>query len=328
MYFHVLLIPQADDRKHLAFTLIELLVVITIIGMLAALTLPAVNAARESAKRMQCTNNLKQLSLSLSSFETARQKYPSGGWGHRWYVEPQRGSGKKQPGGWPYALLPYLEQMQLYDHVENASESERQEKITTLITMPLSLFYCTSRRSSSLYSWDEESPMSRPINLLQCPEQLAKSDYAVNGGDNDPGYEPTNIPFSVQIGDDPAFTWADFSKANGICYYRSEVTVAQVVDGLSNTYSFGEKWTRTSGYDMGDDTSHYSGYDKDNTRWTFSPPVRDNNTESWDLFGSVHPSVCIFSFCDGSVRPIGFDIDVEIHKCLGARNDRQVVTVP
>ena len=140
MNFHFLLIPQVDDRKHLAFTLIELLVVITIIGMLAALTLPAVNAARESARRMQCTNNLKQLSLSLSSFETARQKYPSGGWGHRWYVEPQRGSGKKQPGGWPYALLPYLEQMQLYDHVENASESERQEKITTLITMPLSLF--------------------------------------------------------------------------------------------------------------------------------------------------------------------------------------------
>jgi prepilin-type processing-associated H-X9-DG protein len=194
--------------------------------------------------------------------------------------------------------------------------------------MPISLFYCTSRRSNGNYPWAEESPLSRPINLLTFPGQLAKSDYAANGGDNDPGYEPKNIPLSLEIGDDPAFPWADFSNANGICFYRSEVTAVQVVDGLSNTYSFGEKWTRTSGYDMGDDTSHYAGFDKDNTRWTFLPPISDNNTESWDQFGSVHPGVCNFSFCDGSIKTISLDIDPETHQCLGSRNDKKVIQLP
>lgn len=315
-------------RSGSAFTLLELLVVISIIGMLMALLVPAVQYAREAGRRTQCSNNIRQLSLALSGFETTHQKYPSGGWGHRWYVEPREGFGKKQPGGWPYHLLPYLEQTNLYHHTRSGPDAEKQNRLVMLITTPVSVFYCPSRRSSDVYPWMEEGIESRPINLIKFPAHLAKSDYAVNGGDNDPGYTVKNIPLSTQIGNDPLFTWDDFSNANGICYFRSEVKAVQVVDGLSNTYSFGEKWTRTLDYDMGDDTSHYAGFDKDNTRWTFLQPLRDDNSESWDQFGSVHSGVCNFSFCDGSVKSIGFDIDPEVHRCLGARNDRKVVEVP
>ena len=317
-------------KNRYAFTLIELLMIIAIIGLLISLLLPAIQAAREMARRMHCTNNLKQFGLALNTCEAATRKYPSGGWGYRWYVEPQR-DGKAQPGGWPFALLPYVEQTQLFDLVENSPDSEKQERLTTLVTTPVPLFYCTSRRAASLYPWQNATPEGRPINLWKVPDPVAKSDYAINGGDNDPGYEPKNIPNSLAIGDHRDFPWPDFSQANGICYFRSDVSSSQVSDGLSNTYAFGEKWTRIflTGYDHGDDTSHYSGFDKDNTRWTLLPPVPDDDhTQSWDQFGSVHPGICNFVFCDGAVRSISFKIDPKTHRYLGARNDGQDVVLP
>ena len=318
---------QSVRENRRAFTLIELLMVIAIIGLLMSLLIPAIQAAREMARRTQCTNNLKQLALALNTHDTASKKYPSGGWSHRWYVEPNR-DGKSQPGGWPFALLPFLEQTALFDSMENAHESVKEERLTTLVTTPLSLFYCPTRRDAKTYPWTEEGFASRPINFFDLPEMVAKSDYAINGGDNDPGYDVRNIPLSLEIADDRDFTWADFTAANGICFYRSDLGSSQVSDGLSNTYSFGEKWVRTTGYDMGDDTSHFAGYDKDNTRWTFLTPKRDDDSESWDLFGSVHPGICNFAFCDGSVKPINLKIDPETHRLLGSRNDGKDVRVP
>jgi len=313
-------------RKHRSgFTLIELLIVIIIVGLLLSLLLPAIQAARESARRMHCTNNLKQFTLALNQFEVSMKNYPSGGWGHRWYIETERGSGKNQPGGWPYHLLPYIEQIQLYQDVE---DSEKQKGLTKLLTSKISMYYCTTRRKTDIYPWVEESPLSRPINLMKAPANLAKSDYAINGGDIDPGYSPSSVPLSLEIGDDSSFIWDDFSKANGICFFRSEVRSSEVEDGLSYTYSFGEKWVRTKNYDMGDDTSPYTGYDKDNTRWTFSLFLRDNDSESWDQFGSAHPAGCNFAFCDGSVQTMSYKIESDIHRYLGSRNDNEVVKIP
>src|SRR5688572_24210543 len=90
-------------------SLVELIVIIGIIGVLVGLAIPAVQAARESARNAACKNHLRQIGLALGSHEAALGQFPSGGWGFRWVGDPDRGSGGRQPGGWAFALLPYLE---------------------------------------------------------------------------------------------------------------------------------------------------------------------------------------------------------------------------
>src|SRR5512133_2944359 len=110
-----LISSRIDRRRKIGFTLVELLVVITIIGILIALLLPAVQAAREAARRMQCSNNLKQLGLACLSHEQTYGYYPRGGWSCCLLADPDRGVGKQQPGGWVFCVLPYIEQQALRD---------------------------------------------------------------------------------------------------------------------------------------------------------------------------------------------------------------------
>src|SRR5690349_21627560 len=97
------------------FTLVELLVVIAIIGVLVALLLPAVQAAREAARRTQCANHLEQLSLGALLHEDTHQHLPTGGWNWYWSGDPDRGFDRRQPGGWSYTVLPFIEQKALHD---------------------------------------------------------------------------------------------------------------------------------------------------------------------------------------------------------------------
>ena len=107
------------------FTLVELLVVIAIIGILIALLLPAVQAAREAARRSQCQNHLKQLGLAMLQHEEAHRFFPTGGWGWGWIGDPDRGFDYRQPGGWVYNSLPYLEQTGLHELQSDKSSSAR-----------------------------------------------------------------------------------------------------------------------------------------------------------------------------------------------------------
>ena len=146
-----------------AFTLIELLVVIAIIGILIALLLPAVQAARESARQLRCSNNLKQLGLAAVNHEEAHGHFPTGGWGWGWVGDPDRGFSKHQPGGWVFNLLPFLEQEALWELAKDGNAGppfndapkphHTQEQLQganratkTLLTM----FNCPSRRECVL----------------------------------------------------------------------------------------------------------------------------------------------------------------------------------
>ena len=98
-----------------AFTLVELLVVIAIIAMLVALLLPAVQSAREAGRRAQCMNNLRNMALACLNHHETHNFLPSGGWGRHWVCDPDRGFGERQPGGWAYHVLPFLESGDLHN---------------------------------------------------------------------------------------------------------------------------------------------------------------------------------------------------------------------
>jgi prepilin-type processing-associated H-X9-DG protein len=306
-----------------AVTLLEVLVTISIIGMLMSLLLPAVQASRESARRTQCQNHLRQQSLALLNHETAHGHLPSNGWGYMWVGDPDRGTGPSQPGGWIYATLPYLERADLRRLGAGQPHDEKQKSLALLLTYPLSFFNCPSRRPASLYP-----QLFQPFNTAPA-RSAAKSDYAVNGGDV--FFDVGMGPMTLADGDDPNYDWPKPPRPfTGVCYLRSQVALAQITDGLSHTYLVGEKNVRdyASGVDEGDDQSMYSGDDFDIARWTprgWTPLFDTAGTNNYGRFGSAHPTGCNFVFCDGSVRTIRFEIDPEAHRRLGNRQDGELI---
>ena len=147
--------PQALACPRAGFTLVELLVVIAIIGILISLLLPAVQAAREAARRAQCVNNLKQLGLACLNHESAVKTFPTGGWAFCFLGHPDCGVGASQPGGWLFNILPYLEQSPLYKLQQGLTSGSipttLQVAAQTVIQTPLAAFYCPSRRPVQTY---------------------------------------------------------------------------------------------------------------------------------------------------------------------------------
>jgi prepilin-type N-terminal cleavage/methylation domain-containing protein/prepilin-type processing-associated H-X9-DG protein len=311
-----------------AFTLVELLVVITIIGILIALLLPAVQAAREAARRMQCTNNLKQLGLGCMMHESTHGWFPTNGYygsyvgdpdaGFSAYVSGPTAAGKfvGQPGGWMYNILPYMEQQAFHDQGSGQSFAQKKTLWTKAIATPMSAHFCPSRREPLVAMFGQywrSNPYPWANIYYSSTQKYARNDYAINSGDT-----------LIANGNDKSI--------DGISHRQSMVRVAEVTDGTSWTFLVGEKWVSPDEYltgdNGGDDASAYAGHDWGNARWTNPgfPPLQDRAGGYYSRhFGSAHPGGLNMAFCDGSVQTISYSIDLTVYAYLGNRHDNQPI---
>jgi prepilin-type N-terminal cleavage/methylation domain-containing protein/prepilin-type processing-associated H-X9-DG protein len=323
--------PSELRRSGSAFTLVELLVVITIIGILIALLLPAVQAAREAARQTQCKNNLKQMAMGCLAHENLAGRFPSGGWGWGWCGDPQRGTDKRQPGGWIYNILPFVEQQALHDMGLNGRIADR----TQIATTPLSMLICPTRRPVMLYP----SLWSYNFVNLNSLSKVGKNDYAGNGGEGGTTgvyYGPATLEAGDAMSDSDWLSQecGDGKVTGGIFWLRSKCRVIDVTDGVSNTYLCGEKylgpdWYLTGSTD-GDDQCWDLGLDFDVNRFVvnssaFWPRQDQQGYDTCRAFGSAHSNGFQMAFCDGSVQAISYMIDKETHRCLGNRKDGKFV---
>ena len=240
-------------KRRNAFTLVELLVVIAIIGILIALLLPAVQAAREAARRMQCTNNVKQLSLGLHTFHDAHKRFPNLAWDRMWtsaYTHPSLNNGERMHGTDVYgpnvSLLPFIEQTALH------------QQLTSCLQTAVSKATVNQGWDYTPVPWDGRANGDRPlldgndqvivnppfaarVSAFVCPSDGRGS----SGGANNP--KPGN--YVVCIGDAaPAFDWPNRGLFKD--RRRSDSTMATMSDGTSNTVVYSETAIGMGGEDM------------------------------------------------------------------------------
>jgi prepilin-type N-terminal cleavage/methylation domain-containing protein len=336
----------STSRVARAFTLVELLVVIAIIGILVALLLPAIQAARESARRSQCQNNLRQLGIASHLFHDAHKFLPSAGWGDWWVGCPDQGMGEKQPGSWAYQLLNYIEESSRAGVGQGfrCGDPNSKAAIGKMVATPVTIFYCPSRRAAQGYPYTNTNN-----NNFDPPPVMAKSDYACNVGDLGAVGTDTG-PATLEQAKTYHWTFSGHAFVvnnrilsnncptghTGVVFQRSTISFGQITDGTAFTYLYGEKNLDPNSYETGtagnDDQSMYNGFDRDNIRSTcvrpsrFHPPVPDTPgiTYTWQ-FGSAHPSGWMSVFCDGSVHLLSYDMDAVNHGRLGNRRDGETI---
>ena len=300
------------------FTLVELLVVIAIIGILIALLLPAVQAAREAARRMTCSNHLKQIGVAVANYESGHAVLPTGRTG----CDMSTHGSCADTVGEPYSraatsgfalLLPYLEQQQLYDtfgfqngavYPDNANDSLIKNWYVGLeeaLQERPDMFVCPSETSEPLGHFGVH------------PQPCATGNYAFVSGSYGPTYGS-----SLKVKTDN----------NGPFVYHLEIKLRGISDGLSHTMFVGEI------IDVDDNgvpncwmaTSRHS----DCLRTTENPlntPTKmgiTNSSGQNGAFASVHPGGAQFSFGDGHVEFLSENIDLYAYRAMSTRAEGEV----
>lgn len=342
-------------RPRAGFTLVELLVVIAIIGVLVALLLPAIQAAREAARRSQCINNLKQLGIACQLYESSNKVFPTaGGVVQQFFSELAKPEHGFETAGWMYQILPYLEQQALYDLRAGDGGNNVGFVKTGLSEVKVPTFNCPSRSNRI---------------CVHGIDVYALGDYAgVVASWNDVGWPGFAWQITAVPSTDPAtglteedLVWTGILAKGGQINTTTDqvwkfarVGVKSIEDGTSNTILLAEKavqaqhWTPNSqphphwelyGYYVGADWPHMRQFGA-LTRPSGNPnpevPVLGDNdprvggtpaNPPQELgFGSAHPGVICAAFGDGSTRTISQDADLRLLDMLGKRADQSTVS--
>lgn len=312
--------------KRSGFTLVELLVVIAIIGILAGLLLPAVQMAREAARRAECINNLKQLTLAAHNHESTNKVLPNGGYDTATFATPTflgpsltPATGDRQLAGWAYQLLPFIEQKSLWEGQGGATLADKQRNAAL---GAIKGYFCPSRRRPMVFNdrgmidyagaCSPPSLISTAAGINTISNDLAWSDCAIVRNRN-------QLP-DIMI--------------NRVSTYS--IGMAGIRDGSSNVLMLSEKQMNlTDTMAQDDDDGYCAGFDIDIMRSCLLPPQKDYYdaaegnapTNRNYIFGSSHPSILVVGMCDGSTKTISYSIDPATFTALCLRRDGLAINV-
>ncbi|MEX0791636.1 MAG: DUF1559 domain-containing protein [Pirellulaceae bacterium] len=336
---------RTNPFQKTGFTLVELLVVIAIIGVLVALLLPAVQQAREAARRMQCGNNLKQLGLALHNYHGTHNVFPPGKVGPSVFDNINPGTNRI---GWIPLLLPYIEQGAIHELVKPYMDGTAPDISTSNspsvwpgTRTPIMALNCPSDPGSS-----KQEGLTTPGGAFggaYYPRTF--SNYAACQGSDGTRLSPNTNPVS-----DPPD--ASGTRLNGMFYVRSKTRMRDITDGLSNTIMLGEIRIApdVGEYDTGADFRGYIWNVDGPTIWFSTkftpntvtqdrlsrcredipdmPCLRPASLTGWTYWlhpRSKHPGGAQFCLADGSVRFISNTVNGIVFNSLGTRADNEVI---
>jgi prepilin-type N-terminal cleavage/methylation domain-containing protein/prepilin-type processing-associated H-X9-DG protein len=340
-----------SGERRVAFTLVELLVVIAIIGVLIALLLPAVQAAREAARRAHCTNNLKQIGLALHNYHSAHNCFPPGGLDYGWSMtarsteEPADKLVKNMNG--LVLLLPFLEQAALYEKYDfrqcaslAGSSGQTQGNI-----IGSSRPFAGDPVDTSENGW----VISQKVPAFICPSDPyeillpAGGAYGIKAGSSLRAVK-TNYDFSGYSSDANYFSdWSTLSsKSRRMFGENSDTTMAHVTDGTSNTVAVVETlhnvadghcpawgmrgWVMT-GIDLGKGRINDWNIPATWTWVSIKDPI-PGRLYTWSVAGSLHPGGCNVCMADGSTRFLAETTEQVIRTALATMAGGEAISAP
>lgn len=303
-----------------AFTLVELLVVIAIIGILVGLLLPAVQSAREAARKIQCKNNLKQIGLALLMHHDTYGSFPSG-----WRANVDAGI----PGwAWMSRTLPFIEQNNLHAQLDFGKRITDPSH-SQLRLQSLSFMLCPSAPSGNEKLVElPQGNYQDPFGPLTYPFNIARSHYVGCLGSfvsNEQMEDGEYCPVATNI-------MGSSGRLDGLFYRNSQTKLRDVLDGTSNTIAVGERSGK-----IFDSTwvgvVHGAAYPAWRVLgWTGEPPNNKPGSQAhfhgYAQFNSSHPESAQFQFLDGSIRTVTNTIEVEIFRALGTIGNGEVAQLP